>query len=390
MKRLQVVDLVRAVSILAVLAHHLGLAGITQPSQPYAFALLWFKIWANGPYGVSMFFVISGFVITRLIASGPGGLFHPNYRDFYVRRIGRIIPLLALTCLLGLGVSCLWPSTSPGLEHCIKDPNASFTAFFWTSIITFCFNWYIVLAKPFYLFSSYGLQFSVLWSLSIEEQFYFFYPFLLRLLGQRRNLTVFLGILIALGPLTLMLGNAIYSNFTDFSKNSFASFGLITLGCLLYLTVDLSRDYLSKNRNDCFYLCGTGLLLIGVTYWHVIVRINYWWNALGQTLIGIGVFFFLLGALHLDFFSSKRWAFMGRLGKLSYGGYLYHPLVLFLLWPFLAGKNEFLAFFIFASATFGLAELSFRFFEIPANLWIRKKLGTPPPSMKAFHNKRAG
>jgi peptidoglycan/LPS O-acetylase OafA/YrhL len=111
--------------------------------------------------------------------------------------------------------------------------------------------------------------------------------------------------------------------------------------------------------------------------------VNYWWFFWGPptltvfvfTLLFFGVFFFLLGGVYLDFFKSKVWVIPAFIGKLSYGGYLYHSFVLYLLWPFFSGKNEWFDFFIFVTITFGLAELSYRYFEVPVNLWIRKKLG---------------
>jgi len=90
--------------------------------------------------------------------------------------------------------------------------------------------------------------------------------------------------------------------------------------------------------------------------------------------MSFGVFFFLLGGLHLDFFNSKCWSVLSAIGKLSYGGYLYHPLILYWLWPFLMRKNDFFDLFILCLVTFILAELSYRFFELPSNLFIRKIL----------------
>jgi len=60
---------------------------------------------------------------------------------------------------------------------------------------------------------------------------------------------------------------------------------------------------------------------------------------------------------------------------LSYGGYLIHPAMLFFLWPLLGGKNEWLAFGIFALATMGVAGLSYVFYETPMNRMIRKYWG---------------
>src|SRR5579883_3455216 len=98
--RIQIVDLVRAASILTVMAHHLGFHYITKASSSSFLAFAWYKLWINGGYGVTIFFVVSGFVITRLIDAQPRphGLFNPDFRDFYARRAGRILPLLATTC----------------------------------------------------------------------------------------------------------------------------------------------------------------------------------------------------------------------------------------------------------------------------------------------------
>jgi peptidoglycan/LPS O-acetylase OafA/YrhL len=382
-KRLQVIDLVRAFAILIVLAHHLGLASISNPSHFFPPAYLWYRVWINGYFGVTIFFVVSGFVITRLIASESGGLFNPNFKEFYTRRVGRIFPLLILVCLVGVISISVFPVNSKSFAYIFKDPSTPIPPGFWASIATFSFNWYQVFSGYLHEKISAGMYWGVLWSLSIEEQFYLFYPFLLKNLRNKKNLIFFLIALIVLGPLCGKLFAIFFPGSSFGEKNSFGNFGFIAIGCLLYLISDHYKEFLSKNRKLCLQFCFIGLFLIGIFYWHIYVSVNYWWffwepplfTLFAPTFLALGVFFFLLGGLHLNFFNSKHWSIISWIGKLSYGGYLYHSFVLYLLWQFFTGRNEWFNFFIFVAITFGLAELSYLYFEVPANLWIRKSLG---------------
>lgn len=385
MKRLQVVDIVRALSILVVLAHHLGFFHIATPSSNPFVNYLWDKLWFNGVFGVTVFFVVSGFVITRLIASQPGGLFNPNYRDFYARRVGRIFPLLTLICLIGILMMTFFSSYSSAFVYVFKDPHTPHTPTFWLSIATFTFNWYEIFSTHgWYQISSNpqsqnmmglhwtGLHWGVLWSLSIEEQFYLFYPWVLKRLRNKRNLILFLSVLIVSGPFMVGLFSDFFKGFHFFENNSFTNFGFIAIGCLLCLVSFEYEEFFLKNKRLCVCLCLLGILLTGTLYCHSYVEADGWWYFLAPTSIAFGIFLFLLGGLHLNFFNSKYWSFLGWIGKLSYGGYLYHSFILYLLCPFLTGKGGLVGFFILAGLTFTVSELSYRFFEVPSNLFIRK------------------
>ena len=381
-KRLQVIDLVRAFSILAVLAHHLGCYYISQQSQSPFLAYLWFRFMINGSFGVTMFFVVSGFVITRLIASQPNGLFNPDFREFYSRRIGRIIPLLTLVCFIGLMFIYFFPSESHAFELIFKNSNAPPSPAFWVSIATFSFNWYPIFSARMHERNAFGLQWGLLWSLSVEEQFYFFYPFVLKCLRNKRSLIIFLSAFIVFGPISCQIFGYFFPTYPFLEKIYLGDFSFIAMGCLLYLVSASYTEVLSKNKKRCFQFCFLGIFLFFIFYWHQYVSVNDWWffwgptflEAWAQTFFAFGVFFFLLGGLHLSFFNSNYWSILGRVGKLSYGGYLYHVIILYLLWPFFTRRNEWLNLFILAVGTFALAELSYRYFEVPANLFIRKAL----------------
>ncbi len=374
-EKYQIVDLVRAFAILVVLAVHFGSQYISSQSQPFFLAYLWYRFWSNGGYGVSIFFVVSGFIITRLIDSMPGGLFNPDYQDFYARRIGRIFPLLTLVCLIGVIVSLFFDSSHHDVQITMNESHLPMNFSFWASIATFTFNWFIIFSEPLRHQYVYPLHWHVLWSLAVEEQFYLFYPLVLKRLKNEKNLIIFMFSLIIFGMVFgTYAGRYIFFNYRAFVLNSFSSFISIAVGCLLYIFSKRYKKYLSNNKKTSTYICLSGFFLINLYYWHHYVLVESWWISTGTYAVVLGVFLFLLGGLHLRNFESKHWAIPAFIGKLSYGGYLYHIFILFLLWPFMTGKNEYLDFLIYVTATFGIAHLSYRYFEIPANLFIRKAL----------------
>lgn len=173
--RQQMLDVVRGIAILAVLAFHLrivtGMAGLDAAIQPVV---------DLGWVGVDLFFVLSGFLVGRLIltaASGPGGL---DRADFFSRRILRLWPVLYLYLAMivaagvGTGSGAAWSLVWPVMLH---------TQNYATHI-------------P-----------SHLWSLAVEEHFYLVaalaLPELLRRTGARGVAVALLAILI--GSLALRL-----------------------------------------------------------------------------------------------------------------------------------------------------------------------------------------
>ncbi|HET9870509.1 MAG TPA: hypothetical protein VFR02_08450, partial [bacterium] len=75
------------------------------------------------------------------------------------------------------------------------------------------------------------------------------------------------------------------------------------------------------------------------------------------------------------FFESRVFRPFALPGKYSYGNYLFHGSVLFFAAPLLSGWGVYPAFLAFAAASTALAALSFHFFEVPANRWVRERLG---------------
>ncbi len=366
-----VVDLVRGFSILAVLAFHISLNCGPTP-WPWL-SNLWVNFALRGMYGVTVFFLISGFLITRTIALQKEGLLNPSLREFYARRAGRIFPLLF--AILLLGAFLFWGPLSRPIYFGSFFHNSSLPLdwTFWGSILTFCFNWNMILHEKVAP-NGYGLFWGVLWSLSVEEQFYVLYPLLLKRLKTRSSLTALLFLLILTGPLVRF-----WAYQTDPSRyflcfmNSFGCFDLMAMGILLYLCQERWGTLLRDREKLSWMLTISGLALAMTAYFNTIPQSTG--RILGPSLIGIGVFFFLLGGMNIDLFKTRPFLWLGFPGKLSYGLYLLHVGIIYVLWPWLPHMDTLLAYLLLCSVSFLTAYLSYRFFEVPANRWVRQKFG---------------
>jgi peptidoglycan/LPS O-acetylase OafA/YrhL len=158
MNRIATLDGWRGVAILFVLAEHLGQYGRFKD-----------QMWTNlGSFGVDIFFVLSGYLITARLIEERKNSSTINLRRFYLRRAFRILPLVVIY-LLAL---CLL-SHFVALIH-VRPSEIAGSLFF--------FRNYQFAAHPV------GLYTTHFWSLSIEEHFYLLWPALLLWLDNRRAL----------------------------------------------------------------------------------------------------------------------------------------------------------------------------------------------------------
>lgn len=178
--RLDGVDLLRGLAILFVLLNHVNMR-LVIGHIPYGAWLPRFLlstlVW-NGQHGVQMFFAISGFLITSTSIRRWGELSSVRVLDFYRIRFARIAPLLLLLLLI-LSVldvaqvhNYIIPSKTGGLGAALL------------AALTFRIS--VLEARHGYLPGCWD----VLWSLSVEETFYFFFPLVSKALGGRKRLFV--------------------------------------------------------------------------------------------------------------------------------------------------------------------------------------------------------
>ena len=139
----------RGVAVLLVVIYHTGIA------------------LPGGFIGVDMFFVISGFVITQVLLREYEETGTIRLRNFYARRARRLIPALSLIIIFTLLISLVAMSPFGEQQQIIKTAVAS--VFFAGNIHLFATNTYDALKNN---------PLRHLWSLGVEEQFYWIYPVL--------------------------------------------------------------------------------------------------------------------------------------------------------------------------------------------------------------------
>src|SRR3569833_2760267 len=193
-RRLDGVDILRGLSILAVILLHIWIrmhiAKIPFDSQMPAW-LAWL-LFRNGNNGVTVFFAISGFLITTTSLRRFGSLAGMQPARFYRIRFARIMPslLLVLAILSALHLARIDAFSINPTRASL--PRALFAA------LTFHLNW-LEAARGWL-----PPNWDVLWSLSIEEMYNLFFPLAcVALLRRRRGMQLFIAlpaIVIVLGP----------------------------------------------------------------------------------------------------------------------------------------------------------------------------------------------
>jgi peptidoglycan/LPS O-acetylase OafA/YrhL len=164
--RVKIVDFLRTISILAVLANHFFCIDFSQKAGPegsveeFLHNIIW-RFALSGAYGVSIFFVLSGFLITRMTAERNYDLFLVNKREFYIRRIGRILPLLLLVLGIFISINIVYASipvsSLPSLYiFALHLDPARFDLAFFFCLITLSLNWLFI-----FTVREYPLQLSV-------------------------------------------------------------------------------------------------------------------------------------------------------------------------------------------------------------------------------------
>jgi peptidoglycan/LPS O-acetylase OafA/YrhL len=201
----------RAVAVGAVLLDHVSTSdGFPGP--------LWLRhLLGNGAIGVDLFFVISGFLITLLLLRERDRDGSFSLRDFYKRRMLRILPayvayLVAVAVVGGLGA----PSPS---------------AADWAGLLTYTMNWHSTAPVGNW---AVGLT----WTLSLEEQFYLLWPLVLLRAGPRAGRLILLAYIIAT-PLLRILVAAVAGDMSSelAARSSFTRLDGIAVGCLLAILV---------------------------------------------------------------------------------------------------------------------------------------------------------
>ncbi len=367
--RLDGVDILRGLAIFFVLMNHINMR-LFLAKIPYSQALpprLASSLMWNGQYGVQMFFAVSGFLITSTSIRRWGSLSNVDTRDFYALRFARIAPVL----LLLLAVLCALHGA--GIKDFVVSEKTGGLGRALLAALTFHVN--VLEAHRGYLPASWD----ILWSLSVEEMFYLFFPLLCRLLGGGKGLVALLLLFVALGPLgrtVLARGNEVWQEYSYLG-----GMDAIALGCL----TAIARSRIMIPRQAIRVLVGLGtlfiLLILGLSD-----QVEAWGLArsgLDMTILAIGACMVMVAAAQTEWKSPRALFPLITLGRRSYEVYLTHMFVVFASFGLfnLAGAplDALPALFIGAIIVSGLlGELVARIYSEPMNGFIRRRFGDGP------------
>lgn len=294
------IDGLRAIAVLSVIFYH---------AQFILFGRDWFE---GGYIGVDIFFVISGYLITRIILAElqeEGGF---SFLNFYQRRARRILPMLFVVIIVSVPFAWhkLW------LSDFVEYAESLLASLFFGSNLFFYFN-----ATGYATDSALLKPFLHTWSLGVEEQFYLIFP-ILAIAAYRYCRKYFLAILVFSCLLSLLFAELMQAR--DQTLNFYillSRFWELAIGSVLAY-VELNRKVLQNNAFRSL-LPTLGLLLI--TY-SVLVFDDKTPHPSLYTLIPVlGV------ALIIGFASEDDWVgrLLGRklfvwIGLISYSAYLWH------------------------------------------------------------------
>lgn len=199
----------RALAVIAVLGYHL-----VPDAVP------------GGFIGVDVFFVVSGFIVTRLLLVQRAATGRIDLRAFWARRARRILPALAAVIVVCVPLAfAVDPELLDGIRRQL------------IGAVTFSSNWLAIAAEGDYFHAEQPELFTNLWSLAVEEQFYLLCPVLLLFALRFRRRAILTGLLALAGISSLAMG---LLSGTPFGSPTRAYFGTDTHAFGLLIGVALA------------------------------------------------------------------------------------------------------------------------------------------------------
>lgn len=321
---------VRAIALFLVLVEH------WLPKGHYIVKLF------PGVIGVTLFFTLSGYLITGVLIKDFDRLKNPRYgfgkivKNFILRRCLRILPPYYFAIVLA---------------YCFK-PYLSY--FEWDALpylLTFTFNFYI-----FHVYYWPG-TISHFWTLSVEEQFYLFWPFAVGLLNIKWKTVLIISTL-----LVALLTRWLYRYYTVG--------GVLTPACLDSFAIGAGLAYLGNYSREILFKAGKILLLPSILGTSAVLYFEYGhtYDDIFYTRLLVSLFSFALIVFLIKNETGPsekfRWFWQHPvlifIGKMSYGMYLYH-----LLLPSLVPGHWFVDFFVRLLLLTGFSWFSWKLLEQP-------------------------
>jgi peptidoglycan/LPS O-acetylase OafA/YrhL len=291
-------------------------------------------------YGVTIFFVLSGFLITYLLQEEKDRV-PINIKKFYIRRLLRIWPLYYLCLTLSFIIIIIF-----------KMPTTGEMIFYYTFFLG---NIPRIKNIGIYIIGHY-------WSLGVEEQFYLFWPVVNKLSKNLLKLSVIsiIAIIFIKVGIHILKPNTTLDRVIEVTR-----FHCMMIGAVAALLV--------KNNNKLFLsfadnkktqlICWIIIVLVTINKYHIA-------TVLDHEIIAIVAVLLIVGQIKIEnrVINLERPIFQ-YLGKLSYGIYIIHMIVIFLLPRFIsvskivAPWNYIMVFSLVLFITIILADFSYKYYE---------------------------
>jgi peptidoglycan/LPS O-acetylase OafA/YrhL len=355
-KHLASLDSLRGIGLILIFADH-----FIYPVPYIEFG--WIALWT--------FFVLSGYLITEGLLKMRTLPLGQYFGRFYLKRAFRILPAFFVFFPIAVALYFIFPrwlAFGSSLSH------------YWINIATFTFNQYQLRA-----IAAGGFWFAHLWSLSVEEQFYVIWPWLIFFLPMNWLKKV-VPCWIVLAPVLRLILPWFYGGL---AKAPTVEASLLCQADAFAIggCVAIFRDQLPRQSRKLLWIVTIAVIVIGLvnyfagasaagSYWrtlgwpqHPLVQFNYLY-VWGFTVINIWAATLILSCLQGTAPAILNFPPFVFLGRISYGAYLSHMPLLGIYLYYLRPINAFsvrglVIFLIWFANVIIVAWLSFRFIELP-------------------------
>jgi peptidoglycan/LPS O-acetylase OafA/YrhL len=363
-KHIPELDGLRGIAVLLVMCFHFG---INQQWQHKTGTAYW-SIASVGWCGVDLFFVLSGFLITGILFNSKSD---PAYfKNFYSRRALRIFPLYYSTIILILIILPAFGAfKSPQYFELVK--NQTWLWGFGANILTTLKNTFSVLDSPHFLFSGF-------WSLAVEEHFYLLWPLLVLSFSLKTLMRLCIA-MIVIAPV-FRFAFVHYGGWVGAYAFTLCRMDSLAAGALVALAI---RGNLLPNRKLIIISTAAALVVfiaIAARYGAMITT-NHPMQQAGQSILALlfsGIIAIAATGISPSIGAVLKLRPLIKIGRVSYGMYVFHcvfepdinrilPISMFHATWFSEAMGIVLHTTCAILITYGVAWLSFNFFEQPIN-----------------------